>query len=96
MRHDDRDEERRRCGICGKSLRPFDSISVTDVGERCNRCFNEELADRIGIAFDNTPIVVAAADGAEQATAFLTTLERRLDLELPVPRPKGAEHGRTD
>jgi hypothetical protein len=66
MRHDDRDEERRRCGICGKSLRPFDSISVTDVGERCNRCFNEELADRLGIAFDNTPIapiVVADADG---------------------------------
>ena len=66
MRHDDRDEERRRCGICGKSLRPYDSISVTDVGERCNRCFNQELADRLGIAFDNTPIapiVVADADG---------------------------------
>jgi hypothetical protein len=63
MRHDDGDEERRRCGICGKVLRPYDSISVTDVGERCYRCFNEELADRLGIAFDNTPIVVADADG---------------------------------
>ncbi len=66
MRHDDRDEERRRCGICGKSLRPYDSISVTDVGERCNRCFNQELADRLGIAFDNTPIapiVVTDVDG---------------------------------
>jgi hypothetical protein len=39
---------------------------VTDVGERCYRCFNEELADRLGIAFDNTPIapiVVADAEG---------------------------------
>jgi Calcium binding len=39
---------------------------VTDVGERCYRCFNEELADRLGIAFDNTPIApvaVADADG---------------------------------
>ncbi len=66
MRHDDRDEGRRQCGLCGKVLRPYDSISVTDVGERCYRCFNEELADRRGIAFDNTPIapiVVADADG---------------------------------
>src|SRR5439155_16636052 len=33
---------------------------------RCYRCFNAELADRLGIAFDNTPIapiVVADADG---------------------------------
>ena len=66
MRHDDRDEGRHQCGLCGKVLRPYDSISVTDVGERCYRCFNEELADRLGIAFDNTPIapiVVADADG---------------------------------
>ncbi len=66
MRHDDGDQGRRRCGRCGKVLRPHDSISVTDVGERCYRCFNEELADRLGIAFDNTPIapiVVADADG---------------------------------
>src|SRR5829696_1020125 len=66
MRHDHRDNERRRCGLCGKVLRPYDSVSVTDVGERCYRCFNEELADRLGIAFDNTPmapIVVADADG---------------------------------
>ncbi len=70
MRHDDRDAGRRRCGICGKSLRPFDSISVTHVGERCNGCFNEELADRLGIAFDNTPIapiVVADAAGVRHA-----------------------------
>jgi len=66
MRHDDGDEEGRRCGMCGKTLRPYDSISVTDLGERCYRCFNEELADRLGIAFDHTPIapiVVADADG---------------------------------
>ena len=56
MRHEDGDEGRRRCGRCRKVLRPYDSISVTDVGERCYRCFNEELADRLGIAFDNTPI----------------------------------------
>jgi hypothetical protein len=66
MRHDDGDQERRRCGLCRKTLRPFDSISVADVGERCYRCFNDEMADRLGIDFDNTPIApitVADVDG---------------------------------
>ena len=66
MRHDDGDGERRRCGLCGKILRPYDSISVAEVGERCYRCFNEESADRLGVDFDNTPIapiVVTDVDG---------------------------------
>jgi len=68
MRHDDKDgdEERRRCSLCGKILQPYDSISVAEVGERCSRCFNEELAQRLGIDFDNTPIapiVVTDVDG---------------------------------
>ena len=66
MRPDGRDDERRRCGLCGKTLRPYDSISVADVGERCYRCFNEELAERLGVDFDNTPIapiVVTDVDG---------------------------------
>jgi hypothetical protein len=66
MRQDDGDGERRRCGLCRKSLRPCDSISVAEVGERCYRCFNEESAERLGIDFDNTPIapiVVTDVDG---------------------------------
>jgi hypothetical protein len=58
--------ERRRCGLCGRILRPGDSISVADVGERCYRCFNEESADLLGVDFDNTPIapiVVTDVDG---------------------------------
>jgi hypothetical protein len=64
MRHDDGDEERHRCGLCGKILRPYDSISVSEVGERCYRCFNEESADLLGVDFDNTPITpITVADG---------------------------------
>jgi hypothetical protein len=51
MRHDDRNEEQRRCDLCGKSLRPNDSISV---------------AERLGVDFDHTPIppiVVTDVDG---------------------------------
>ena len=68
MRHDDGDEERRRCGRCGKILQPYDSISVAEVGERCSRCFNKEMAARLGIDFDNTPIapiVVNDVDGVQ-------------------------------
>ena len=66
MRHDDQNEPPRRCGLCRKILRGGDSISVADVGQRCSRCFNAELADRLGIDFDNTPIapiVVTDVDG---------------------------------
>ena len=66
MSHDDGDDERRRCGLCGKILQPYDSITVAEVGERCSRCFNEESAERLGIDFDNTPIapiVVTDVDG---------------------------------
>ncbi|MEP7346225.1 MAG: calcium-binding protein [Gemmatimonadaceae bacterium] len=66
MKHDDRDEERRQCGLCGEILRPCDSISVADVGVRCYPCFNGDVADRLGIDFDNAPIApvtVADLDG---------------------------------
>ncbi len=66
MNHDDRDEERRRCVLCRKVLRPHDSISVAEVGERCYRCSNKELAERLGVDFENTliaPIVVTDVDG---------------------------------
>ena len=54
------------CGACGKNLGPFESITVAGAGDRCHPCFNREMADRLGVAFDNTtlqPIVIADADG---------------------------------
>ncbi len=48
--------DRSTCGLCGKTLRPYDTIAVAGVGERCYRCFNEETAQRLGADFDNTPI----------------------------------------
>ena len=77
MRHDDRDQARRRCGLCGTTLRPADSISVAEVGERCYRCFNDEAAERLGVDFDNTPIpplVVTAVDGLRHRFAIRSML----------------------
>lgn len=55
-----------KCGACGKALGSFDSISVAGEGDRCHPCFNREMADRLGVAFDHTPlqpIVITDADG---------------------------------
>ena len=77
MRHDDGDEEGSRCGLCGKILRRYDSISVAQVGERCYRCFNKELAERLGVDFDNTPIapiVVTDVDDVRHRFAIRSML----------------------
>ena len=100
MRHDDQDEERRRCGLCGTILRPYDSISVAEVGQRCYRCFmlEEHLALPFGATVLGEAVVVEKIDlsGADELIAICRRRGKRqkvrlLDLELPVPRPKGAE-----
>lgn len=65
------------CGRCGQPLKSHESISVATVGLRCYRCFNEETAAKMGVAFDNTPlqpITVSDADGAEHRFEFHSLL----------------------
>jgi len=65
MSHD-RNQKRHRCGLCKRILRPDDSLSVAGVGHRCYRCFNDETADQLGVAFDNTaiaPFAITDVDG---------------------------------
>jgi hypothetical protein len=55
-----------KCGVCGKPLGSFETIHVAEKGPRCYPCFNREMAEHIGVNFDNVqfqPIVVADADG---------------------------------
>jgi hypothetical protein len=55
-----------RCGVCGRSLESFETIHVAEQGPRCYPCFNHEIAERMGVKFDNAkfqPIVVADPDG---------------------------------
>jgi hypothetical protein len=55
-----------KCGACGKMLGSFESITVAGVGDRCYPCFNREMADRLSVDFDSTPlqpIVVPDLDG---------------------------------
>lgn len=58
--------EDRACGACGKALRSFETITVVGDGDRCYSCFNRDMADRLGVAFDDTPlqpIVIDDVDG---------------------------------
>lgn len=65
------------CGRCGQRLKSHETISVADVGLRCYRCFNEETAVRMGVAFDNTPlqpVTVRDIDGVAHTFEFRSML----------------------
>lgn len=69
--------EQRVCGRCGQPLKSHESISVTNVGLRCYRCFNEETAAMMGVDFDNTslqPVTVSDAEGVEHTFEFRSML----------------------
>lgn len=56
-----------RCGACGATLEPSEAIHVAGEGPRCYRCFNREIAERMGLDDDAPqfqPVVLDDADGA--------------------------------
>jgi hypothetical protein len=56
----------RPCGRCGQTLCPGASIIVAGTGELCLACFNAEMAQQLGVDFDDTPmapVVLADHDG---------------------------------
>ena len=55
-----------RCGACGATLGPSETIHVAGEGPRCYPCFNHAIAEQIGIDYDEPqfqPIVLEDADG---------------------------------
>ena len=40
------------CGACGATLEPSETIHVAGKGPRCYSCFNREIAERIGVEYD--------------------------------------------
>jgi len=78
-----------KCGACGKPLGSFETITLAGEGDRCHPCFNREMADRLGVNFDNTPlqpIVLADADGIPhtfQVRSMLVATGREMEaLEM--------------
>ena len=95
MSHD-RNQERRRCGLCRKILRAHDAISIAGVGDRCYRCFNDETADRLGVDFDNTampPFAITDVDGVrhrfEIRSMLVPTGHAMYAREIGRPAAKG-------
>jgi hypothetical protein len=69
--------KRNVCGRCRQPLKSHESISVANVGLRCHRCFNEEMAARMGVDFDNTPlqpVTVQDVEGVEHTFEFRSML----------------------
>lgn len=84
-----------RCGKCGRELGAGELISIGGEESRCYRCFNEEIAARMGVEFDDTPvqpIELADADGVThrfEIQSLLVATGREM-IAQEVPRP---EHG---
>ena len=82
-----------QCGKCGRTFGAGELISVTGVGERCYTCFNEEMAARMGVEFDATPvqpIELADADGVRhrfEIQSLLAATGREM-IAQEVPRPE--------
>lgn len=54
------------CRACGATLGPAETIHVAGEGPRCYPCVNREIAERIGLDYDEPkfqPIVLEDADG---------------------------------
>ena len=84
------------CGRCEKRLESHDTITVADTGDRCYACFNKEMADRLGIDFDDTTlqsIVVADADGVPHSfrirSMLVPTGHEMEAVEIPQPSRGG-------
>lgn len=84
------------CGLCGKRNESHDTITVAGVGDRCYGCFNTEMADRLGIDFDDTtlqPIVLSDADGVPhtfEIRSMLVPTGHELEaVESPRPEQGG-------
>jgi hypothetical protein len=54
-----------RCAACGRTLRPDETITVVGVGERCDACFNAEMAQRLNVDFDDTPLAPVVLTGPD-------------------------------
>lgn len=80
------------CGRCGKHIESDETVSVADAGDRCYACFNNDMADRLGIDFDGTtlqPIVLADADGVPhtfQIRSMLVPTGHEMEA-VESPRP---------
>lgn len=80
---------------------------MAEVGERCSRCLNKELAERLNVDVDNTPIapiVVTDVEGVRHQFAILGDFEtdardlfqllrERIRQGLAVRHAETTEHG---
>ena len=85
-----------RCDKCGRALGTGESIMVSGVGERCYDCFNVEMATRMGVDFDHTPVQpIELTDAAgvkhrfEIQSLLVATGREMIAREVPAPDSGG-------
>lgn len=86
--------------VCGKCGRPVETggVQVASVGLRCYPCWNEDMAARMQVDFDNSvlqPVVLADADGIDHVfeirSMLVATGHEMFATEVPRPDEGGYE-----
>jgi hypothetical protein len=85
-----------RCIVCGCEPASFEAVTLVGVGDHCFRCYNEDMARRMGVDFDNSslaPVTLRDVEGA----AHLFEIRSRLvatghvmdAIEIQEGEPRG-------
>ena len=84
-----------RCGKCGRTFGAGELVGVGGEERRCYPCFNEEIAARMGVEFDDTPVqpieltdALGIRHGFEIRSLLVATGREMIAEEVPRP-----EHG---
>ena len=85
-----------RCVVCGSEPASFEAISVVGIGVHCFRCYNQDVALRMGVSFDNTalaPVTLNDVDGVphhfEIRSRLVGTGHVMDALEVQKGQPRG-------
>jgi hypothetical protein len=53
------------CVVCGCEPASFGSVIVVGIGQHCFRCYNEDVARRMGVDFDNSSLAPVTLNDVE-------------------------------
>jgi hypothetical protein len=53
------------CVVCGCEPASFESVIVAGIGQHCFRCYNQDVARRMGVEFDNSSLAPVTLNDTE-------------------------------
>jgi hypothetical protein len=54
------------CVVCGSEPASFETVTVAGIGDHCFRCYNDDVARRMGVDFDNASLAPVILNDASE------------------------------